>query len=182
VCAVRPVREVRVCGRDGGRREELCAELAAGHPGVAFWPVASHAEAVRGAEVICAATRSQRPLFEAADLGPQVHINAVGAYTPQMCEIPSLAFARATLVVIDELAAVLAEAGDVLQAMEAGQVSREELVEIGSLLDGGLLSPPGGLTIFKSVGIAAQDWALGELVVSRAGQHAAGPADDGECA
>ena len=182
VCAVRPVREVRVCGRDGGRREELCAELAAGHPGVAFWPVASPAEAVRGAEVICAATRSQRPLFEAADLGPQVHINAVGAYTPQMCEIPSLAFARATLVVIDELAAVLAEAGDVLQAMEAGQVSRDELVEIGSLLDGGQFRPPGGLTIFKSVGIAAQDWALGELVVSRARQQAAAPADDGECA
>jgi ornithine cyclodeaminase len=99
-----------------------------------------------------------------------------------MCEIPSLAFARASLVVIDELAAVLAEAGDVLQAMEAGQVSRDELVEIGSLLDGGQFSPPGGLTIFKSVGIAAQDWALGELVVSRSRQHAAAPADDGECA
>jgi len=55
-------------------------------------------------------------------------------------------------------------------------------VEIGSLLDGGQVSTPGGLTIFKSVGIAAQDWALGELVVSRARQHAAGPADDGECA
>jgi len=64
VCAVRPVREVRVSGRDGGRREELCAELAASHPGVRFRPVASPAAAVRGAEVICTATRSQRPLFE----------------------------------------------------------------------------------------------------------------------
>src|SRR5690349_4384129 len=108
VCAVRPIREVRVSGRDGGRREELCADLVASYPGVAFRPVASPAEAVRGAEVICTATRSQRPLFEAADLGPQVHINAVGAYTPQMCEVPAGAFARASLVVIDELAAVLA--------------------------------------------------------------------------
>ena len=86
-----------------------------------------------------------------------MHINAVGAYTPQMCEIPAGAFARASLVVIDELEAVLAEAGDVLQAMEAGQVGRDDLVEIGSLLDGGPFSPPGGLTIFKSVGIAAQE-------------------------
>ena len=101
------------------------------HPGVAFRPVASPAEAVHGAEVICTATRSQRPLFEAADLGPRVHINAVGAYTPQMCEIPSVAFARASLVVIDELAAVLAEAGDVLQAMKRGELHRDELVEIG---------------------------------------------------
>jgi ornithine cyclodeaminase len=173
VCAVRPVSEVRVSGRDAGRREELCAELAASHPGVSFRPEANPAAAVRGAEVICTATRSQRPLFDAADLGPAVHINAVGAYTPQMCEIPAGAFARASLVIIDELAAVLSEAGDVLQAMEAGLLHREDLVEIGSLLDGGLVSPPGGLTIFKSVGIAAQDWALGDLVVSRASQHAA---------
>ncbi len=179
VCAVRPISEVRVSGRDGQRREELCAELTASHPGVVFRSVASPAAAVRGAGVICTATRSQRPLFEATDLEPQVHINAVGAYTPQMCEIPAGAFARASLVVIDDLAAVLAEAGDVLAAMEDGQVRREDLVEIGSLLERDGLRPPGGLTIFKSVGIAAQDWALGELVVRRAGAHTA-LAGDGE--
>ena len=181
VCAVRPISEVRVSGRDGGRREELCAGLTESHPGVSFRPVASPVAAVRGADVICTATRSQHPLFDAADLGPQVHINAVGAYTPQMCEIPAGAFARASLVIIDQLAAVLAEAGDVLQAMDAGLLRRDELVEIGSLLDRGEVRPPGGLTIFKSVGIAAQDWALGELVVRRASQRTA-LADGSECA
>ena len=167
VCAVRPIREVRVFGRHAGRRAQLSAELAAAHPGVAFTPAASAAEAVRGADVICAATRSQEPLFAIGDLAEQVHINAVGAYRPDMCEVPAAAFGRAAAVVIDQLEAALAEGGDVIQAIAAGQLRPERLVEISQLL-AAPPAPPGGTTIFKSVGIAAQDWALAELVVSRA--------------
>jgi ornithine cyclodeaminase len=167
VCAVRPITEVRVFGQHAGRRAELCAELAAAHPGVTFEPAASAADAIRGAHVICAATRSRAPLFEVGDLADQVHINAVGAYRPDMCEVPAAAFGRATMVVIDQLEAALAEAGDVIQAIAAGQLRQDRLVEIGQLL-AAPARPPGGTTIFKSVGIAAQDWALAELVVSRA--------------
>jgi ornithine cyclodeaminase/alanine dehydrogenase-like protein (mu-crystallin family) len=170
VIAVRPVSEVRVFSRRRDRRESLCTQLAGVHPGVTFHPSGDAAEAVRGADVICTATRSSEPLFEAGDLGPDVHINAVGAYTAQMCEIPAAAFAQASLVVIDQRAAAAAEAGDLIQAIAAGQLSADDVVEIGDLL-AGHTSPPGGLTIFKSVGIAAQDWALGDLVVSRARQR-----------
>jgi ornithine cyclodeaminase len=167
VCAVRPIREVRIFGEHAARRAQLCAELAAAQPGVAFTPAASAADAVRGADVICAATRSQEPLFAIGDLAEQVHINAVGAYRPDMCEVPSAAFGRAAVVVIDQLEAVLAEGGDVIQAIAAGQLRQDSLVEISQLLPAPPV-PPGGTTIFKSVGIAAQDWALAELVVSRA--------------
>jgi ornithine cyclodeaminase len=171
VCAVRPIREVRVFGRHAQRRSALCDELAAAHPGVSFRPADSAAGAVRGAHVICAATRSQVPLFEVGDLEPQVHINAVGAHRPDMCEVPPAAFGLATTVAIDQLEAVLAEAGDVIQAIAAGQVRPESLLEIGQLL-AAPADPPGGTTIFKSVGIAAQDWALAEVAVSRARQLA----------
>lgn len=169
VCAVRPVSEVRVFSRRRDRRESLCTELAGAHPGVTFHPSGDPAEAVRGADVICTATRSSEPLFTGSDLGPDVHINAVGAYTAEMCEIPPAAFGRASIVVIDQRAAAAAEAGDLIQAIAAGQLSADDVVEIGDLL-AGHAGPPGGLTIFKSVGIAAQDWALGDLVVSRARQ------------
>jgi ornithine cyclodeaminase len=172
VIAVRPVREVRVFSRRGDRRESLCAQLTAAHPGVSFRPSGDSAEAVRGADVICTATRSSVPLFAGGDLGPDVHINAVGAYTAEMCEIPAVAFARASIVVIDQRAAAAAEAGDLIQAIAAGQLRADSLVEIGDLL-AGHAGPPGGLTIFKSVGIAAQDWALGDLVVSRARESGA---------
>ncbi|MEP7026412.1 MAG: ornithine cyclodeaminase family protein [Actinomycetota bacterium] len=174
VCAVRPVTEVRVFSRRGDRREKLCAQLTAAYPGVTFQACGSPREAVRGADVICTATRSSVPLFEASDLGPQVHINAVGAYTPAMCELAAEVFGQAAIVVIDQLDAALAEAGDLLQAIEAGQLRRDSLVELGHLL-GGQATRPTGLTVFKSVGIAAQDWALGEVAVARA---RAGVADD----
>jgi ornithine cyclodeaminase len=185
VIAVRPIDTVRVFSRRRDRRESLCTELAGVHPGVTFHPSGDSADAVRGADVICTATRSSEPLFSDGDVGPDVHINAVGAYTAQMCEVPAAAFARASTVVIDQRAAAAAEAGDLIQAIAAGQLQASRLVEIGDLL-AGHAGPPGGLTIFKSVGIAAQDWALGELVVSRAresgamaGRDAAAPAGTG---
>lgn len=168
VCAVRPIRQIRVFSRGQGRRETLSAQLAARYPRASVLPVAQSAEAVRGADVICAATRSRSPLFALTDLGENVHINAVGAYDLSMCEVPPEAFGQAAIVVIDQMEAAMAEAGDVVQAISAGMLRPEGLVEIGRLLDG-RQPPAGGITIFKSVGIAAQDWALAELVVRRAG-------------
>lgn len=172
VCAVRPIREVRVFSRREDRRRKLCDQLTTAHPGISFHPVGNPREAVRGADVICTATRSQAPLFEPGDLAPQAHVNAIGAYTADMCEVPAAAFAQAAIVAIDQMEAAMAEAGDLIQAIDAGQLRSESLVEIGQLL-GGQHRPPAGLTIFKSVGIAAQDWALGELVVSRAWESGA---------
>jgi ornithine cyclodeaminase/alanine dehydrogenase-like protein (mu-crystallin family) len=208
VCAVRPIREVRVHSRRRQRSEELCERLRASHPGVGFAAAGTSRQAVRGADVICTATRSQTPLFEAGDLEPMAHINAVGAYRLDMCEIPAEAFRRAGTVVIDQLEAVLAEAGDLVQALEAGCLRQTDLVEMGQLLISG--APPAGpvsvgpaaataaatasgpagpppargLTIFKSVGIAAQDWSVCELAVRRARETGAipGAPEDGGAA
>jgi ornithine cyclodeaminase/alanine dehydrogenase-like protein (mu-crystallin family) len=173
VCAVRPIGEIRVYSRRRQRSAELCERLRAAHPGVIVTPAAATRQAVRGADVICTATRSAEPLFEAADLEPAAHINAVGAYRLDMCEVPPEAFRRADVVVIDQLEAALAEAGDLVHALNRGYLRRADLVEIGQLLTGGDVKPAsvvhsGGLTIFKSVGIAAQDWAMCDLVVRRA--------------
>jgi len=171
VCAVRPIDEVRVYGRHAERRDELCARLRASHPGVRFIPASSPAQAVDGADVICTATRSATPLFRPGDVQDQVHINAIGAYRLDMCEIPSGLLARAGLVVIDQLDAALAEAGDIVAALEDGSIRRDDLVEIGQLLSGAAVMGEARrrVTVFKSVGVAAQDWAVCELAVGRAG-------------
>jgi ornithine cyclodeaminase len=174
VCAVRPIREIRVYSRRPQRSEQLCGRLRAAYPGLVARPLTSSREAVSGADVICAATRAGTPLFEADDLQPHAHVNAIGAYRLDMCEVPPEAFGRARTVVIDQLAAALAEAGDLVAALEAGYLQRADLVEMGDLLAAGPAAgdgaPEAGLTIFKSVGIAAQDWAVCELAVRRARQ------------
>jgi ornithine cyclodeaminase/alanine dehydrogenase-like protein (mu-crystallin family) len=166
VRAVRPISEVRIFSRRPSRREELCEALGQGAPGVVFTALASPSEAVRGADIVCTATRATSPLFEVEDLEPTVHINAVGAYRKDMCEVPAGAFELARLVAVDQLDAVLAEAGDLLRALEAEQLRPETLVTVADLL-ARPAEPSGGITIFKSVGIAAQDWAVAELVARR---------------
>src|SRR5690606_39866722 len=56
-------------------------------------------EAVRAADVICTATTSKRPVFEDEWVRPGTHVNGVGAYTPEMQEIPTGLVQRARIVV-----------------------------------------------------------------------------------
>ncbi len=166
VCAVRPIREVRIASRDPVHASVLAARLAGELEPVRV--VARNVPgALAGADVVCTATTATRPLFAALDLAPVVHVNAVGAYTEGMCELPAELLAGASVVAVDLIDAALAEAGDLIQAIRVGLLQRERLVEIGTLLAQSA-PPPGGRTVFKSVGVAAQDWALARLAVDRA--------------
>jgi ornithine cyclodeaminase len=175
VCAVRPIREVRVYSRRAQRSLELCERLRASHPAVRFTPADTPRQAVDGADVICTATRSTTPLFQPADVKNDVHLNAIGAYRLDMREIPAGLLGQAGVVVIDQLDAALAEAGDVVAALEDGSIRPEDLVEIGPLLSGPPVSSElqHRVTIFKSVGVAAQDWSVCELAVRRLGEAGA---------
>jgi len=66
--------------------------------------------------------------------------------------------------------AAMAEAGDVVAAVERGLVSEANLLEIGTFDAGWAESrDPQAITVFKSVGLAIQDVAAAELIVRRAG-------------
>jgi ornithine cyclodeaminase/alanine dehydrogenase-like protein (mu-crystallin family) len=131
---------------------------------------ASPAEAVARADVICTATTSHRPVFDDSDVRPGTHINAVGAYTPEMQEIPPETVLRAK-VVIDHHEAALEEAGDLLIPMGQGLISEAHIfAELGEVVAG--IKPgresPGEITLFKSVGVAVQDVAVASAVLEAA--------------
>jgi len=136
-------------------------------PKVQFVPVEAVGDAVGDADVICTATPSTAPLFEANLLKPTVHVNAVGAFTPEMCELPPELLRDARIVAIDEYEAAMIEAGDLLQAIDHGFLTSDRLIEIGKLLT----NPPSlrtGWTVLKSVGVAAQDLEVAEVAANRA--------------
>jgi len=168
VIAVRPITEVRIASRSVDRASALARAFSSELDSVEFTAVDTWAEAARGADVICCATPSTTPLIVAADLGPRVHINAVGAYTPAMAELGPDILAIATTIAVDQTEASLNEAGDIIQAIERGVIRIANLVELGTLLSGESTSRPHGCTIFKSVGIAAQDWAVARYAVKQA--------------
>ncbi len=166
VCAVRPICEVRVASRNPAHAASLAARLAAELEPVRV-VATSVAGAIAGADVVCTATTATEPLFAARDLAPTVHVNAVGAYTETMCELPAELLAGASVIAVDRVEAAMAEAGDLIQAIRRGLLRPDRLVEIGALL-ARPTAPPGGRTVFKSVGVAAQDWALARIAVERA--------------
>jgi ornithine cyclodeaminase/alanine dehydrogenase-like protein (mu-crystallin family) len=178
ICAVRPIERVIAVDineaalerlREGIRRDwpDLLerVEISTNAPG-----------AVRQADIVCTATTSRQPVFADADLKPGTHVSGVGAYTPQMQEIPAETVVRAT-VVVDAMDAALEEAGDLIIPLNQGLVSRDHFArELGMLVNGDV---PGRtsreeITFFKSVGNAVQDVVVAKRAVERAEQRGVG--------
>lgn len=173
ICTARPgVSRVLVHSRHHTSVERLITRLRQEAPalGQLAEPAEEIGPAVRAADIICTATTATAPLFADADVRPGTHINAVGAYTPGMREVPPETVRRA-LVVVDEVGAALAEAGDLIGPLEAGLIDRAHLeLELGQLVNG---AKPGRLddeqvTLFKSVGNAVQDIVVARYAVERA--------------
>ena len=160
VCTVRPIERVWVYDISRERAEAFAAEMAG------FGPIPNDVrvaetpqQAVREADVICTATVATQPVFNDADLKPGVHINGIGAYTPEMAEVPPQTVARA-LVVVDSRTAALAEAGDLIQPIKTGIITPDHIhAELGEILLGRKVSRTNAeqVTFFKSVGVAVQD-------------------------
>ncbi len=160
VCAVRPIRQVRIYNRTRQRAEALARWLEGRlGPGVEPVVVGTPAEAARGAHVICTATSSTAPLLDAADVAPGTHINAVGSFRPAMRELGRDLVARCRPVFVDQRQAAREEAGELIDALQAGVLEPQDLVELGEVLAGahpGRVRPD-QVTLFKSCGLAAQD-------------------------
>jgi ornithine cyclodeaminase len=168
VVAARPIERVLVHARSRASRDAVAARMADA-VGLEVRAVDSAEDAVRAADVVCAATTSTAPVFDAAWIRPGTHVNGIGAYRLDMVELPPELFARAGLVAVDSREAARAEAGDVMAAVQRGLVTEEQLTEIGSVAaDFAGQRDPGAITAFKSVGLAIQDVAAAELIVARA--------------
>lgn len=168
MAAVRPVTEARIWSRNPAHADRLArSETPAG---IDVTVAASVAEAVDGADLICTTTAAHDPVLPGSLLEPGMHINAVGASIPTARELDGAAVARSRLYV-DRRESAVNEAGDFLLAREEGHVSDSDIVaEVGEVLAG---SAPGRttdeeITLFKSLGLAVEDIAAGDLVYRRA--------------
>ena len=169
VQAARPLRALRVFDRNEAAREAFGATMTQElGPAVEVVAAPSAREALAGADLVCCATTSATPVFDAAWVEPGTHVNAIGAFRLDMVELPPELFARASLVAVDARAAALEEAGDLVAAVAGGYLSPDGYVELGTVDPGWAKSRPAdAITIFKSVGLAIQDLAATELIATR---------------
>lgn len=177
MCAVRPVTSVRVFSRSLEKVESLIAEFRA-RPGwnVDLVAARSPQEAIRGSDVVCAASTAPQPVFDDADVADGTHINAVGSYTPDKREIPA-ATVRRSFVVVDSRHAAWEEAGDLIQPLQDGLIDRDHVrAELGEIVLGTRLGRTDArqITFFKSVGLAVQDALAAQVALANARERGLG--------
>ena len=169
LAAVRDFTRVRVYAPTRAHAQALADD--ARPAGGEVRAVATAEEAVRGADVVVAATNSPEPVLARAWLAPGAHVNAVGASTPRAREIDTATVAASALF-CDSRESLRNEAGEFQLAVREGAIAGEEHVraELGEVLAG---SAPGRrddgeLTLFRSLGIAVEDLAAAETAVAAA--------------
>jgi alanine dehydrogenase len=162
--SVRPLTHVTLWNHNAGKAAALAASLS-GSPFEIT--VADNLEAaVRAADIISCATLSSQPLVKGAWLKPGAHLDLVGAYNPAMRESDDDCLRRSAIYV-DTRGGALKEAGDIVQPLADGVITKADVQ--GDLFDlcRGSVKPerqPGDITLFKSVGTAIEDLAAAMLV------------------
>jgi ornithine cyclodeaminase len=163
--AVRSIDQVRVFSPTHGNAEKLARALSAG----GFDAMASEdlAASQDWADIIACATLSREPWVRGAALRPGQHVALIGGYLPDMREGDDLVMSRGRVWV--DTRAALSEAGDLSGPIASGALSpdaiRGDLTEL--CVQGRQASREDAITVFKSVGEAAQDLAAAGLVMNR---------------
>ena len=123
------------------------------------WEAGTREDAL-ACDVVTCVTPGNEPVVTVADLRPGLHLNMLGADGPGKAEAEPEAVARSQLF-CDEWTQA-SHGGELTSAVEAGLVSRDQVVELGEVLTGAQpgRSAPDGVTLFDSTGLAIQDLAL----------------------
>jgi ornithine cyclodeaminase len=160
---VRPYERVLVWGRKREKTASTRADIAARLPNVTVTVTDDLAAACQQADVITVATTAKHPIIMGDWLADKpLHLDLVGAFTPEMAEADPLTINKAA-VYIDDLAGIRAEAGDLIQASEAGWSFDEVQADLQTLVrDFQPANKP--LTLFKSVGLALEDLQVAKLL------------------
>ena len=122
-------------------------------------------DAVAGADIIVCATNAREPVLQGRWLKPGAHVNSVGSPRPDWRELDD-ALMSETLIV-DARDAAERESGDVILS------GATIFAEAGEILNARKRIDPSQTSVFKSVGIAAEDVAAARLVLSKYRQRQA---------
>lgn len=168
--AVRPLRDLRIVGRRREKAADFATHVATRHPGLRITHGTDARAAVAGADIICTVTNSPTPVLCGDWLEPGQHLNVVGASLASKREVDDAVVLRAALY-CDYRPSLLAQAGEIVDMIAAGTITEAHLNgEIGAALLGLVPGRQGAekITLYRSLGIVAQDLAVAQHVLTRA--------------
>ncbi|MEB3980091.1 NAD(P)-binding domain-containing protein [Mycobacterium sp. 663a-19] len=162
VAAVREIQDIAIYSPTAEHRTTFAQKISE-RSGIAARAASSVAEAVDQADVIVTVTRATEPFINTSMLADRVHINAVGAITPERAELEPAVVAQARRVVADDVAAARR-----LSPRELSATTAPHVLSLGLVLASNERLEGDGLTIFKALGTGISDLAVAEVVFERA--------------
>lgn len=156
--SVRPLTEIAIWARRPEAAEAVVADLAA--DGIEARVTTDLEGEARTSDIISCATNATEPLIHGHWLKREAHLDLIGGFTMQMREADAEALHRARVIVDSSKA--IDEGGDVAVAIAEGSYSADKVAgTLADLCHGRIAGPVegGGITLFKSVGVALEDLA-----------------------
>ncbi len=158
VCTVRKkIKYAKVYSRNRSNGARFASEMK-DRLGIEITAVSDRKTALKDIDILNVATNSSTPVVAWEEIPPDSHVNSVGTL-PERREMDLQTILNSDLFV-DTREGVIEEAGDVLHAIQSGNLSpsdiKADLFELVSRSKA-KKSDSGRVTLFKSVGFALQD-------------------------
>jgi alanine dehydrogenase len=166
--AVPDLERVVAYSRDAERRARFCERFGA-EPGEYNRDAAEQ-------DIVVTVTTSKDPVLRGEWLRPGALVCAVGANQIQARELDNAVLERAAFVCCDSKEQARIEAGDLAEPVERGVLDWLEVHELSEVVGGDVSARASDedIVLFKSIGIAAEDVAVGAFVYERAREQGIG--------
>jgi ornithine cyclodeaminase len=168
ISLVRDIRRIRVWGRNAAKAARFAeTQSKNGYPTEAC---TTAPDAIAGADIVCTVTSAKFPVLKGEWLAPGMHVNAVGASVAELKEIDTDCVIRSNIWV-DYMPMAMAAASDLFEPLANGVLDSSQIIgEIGAVLNG---DAPGRrdaseITLYRSLGVPAQDIELANFVFQKA--------------
>ncbi len=168
ICAVRPIRQVRVHSRSKDRVGGFCEHMRR-VVSVEIVACDTARTAVEEADIVITATTARTPVLRGEWLSQGVHVNAVGSNAAERQEIDEETVRRAALVVVDDVGGAAQECGDLIAAERSGCFDWSRAHPLEDVVSGRWgRKAPSDVTLFESQGLASEDIAVAQQVYNAA--------------
>ena len=175
VARTRPIKVAYVYSRTEKKRTDF-AELMTSRLGIEVRPVDRPQDAAEDLPIVVTATTSREPVFDGNHLAEGALVCAVGSNWLNRAEVDTTVIRRADNIVCDSIKACQSEAGDFVDALEKGVFDWRRAVELADVVTGRATgrNTRDSIVLFKSVGVALEDVALGAKLLERAREQGVG--------
>ncbi len=159
-----PCKQVWLWGRNQAHAARLKAELA---DDFEVHLASSCAELAQHANVIITCTPAEKPLLKVAEIQPGTLIVAVGSDTQHKQELDSEILQKADLVIADSIPQSRSR-GEIYQAVKAGDILENKVIELGNALQNAKLQglKDQQIIVVDLTGVAVQDIKIASAVYS----------------